>query len=91
MDIAKFAILSVRLCPELDSSLWYLSGVEEALVANHMKIVYRAYKDYRISGYSSEPILTEAAARLWNNKIPNFDSHFLQADAIFSYPFTPGL
>ena len=75
MDIAKFAILSVRLCPELEPSP-HLSEIEETLVANHMRIVYCVpeHKEFRISGYSSEPILAEAAARLWNNKIPNFDS-----------------
>ena len=64
---AELAVLGVRLLLEFEPVRKAPSGnMEEALVESNMRIVYSIPKHhhYMRSGYSSEPILAEAAANL---------------------------
>ncbi|KAI0654604.1 hypothetical protein C8Q70DRAFT_1086808 [Cubamyces menziesii] len=62
---AQTAVLDVRIMLSFEPSREAAHRHEEQLVASHMRIAYSVPKDriYLRSGYSSEPILAEAAAR----------------------------
>ncbi|KAH9886471.1 hypothetical protein C8Q73DRAFT_281501 [Cubamyces lactineus] len=62
---AQTAVLDVRIMLSFEPSREAARRHEEQLVASHMRIAYSVPKDriYLRSGYSSEPILAEAAAR----------------------------
>lgn len=62
---AQTAVLDVRIMLSYEANRTSARLHEMELVANHMRTVYSIPKDreYLRSGYSSEPILAEAAAR----------------------------
>jgi hypothetical protein len=63
---AALAILAVRCLLEFNGPTAAMSRIPERLVEAHMRIAYafRESRNYIWSGYSSEPILAEAAGRL---------------------------
>ena len=70
---AQSAVLDVRIMLPFEPSRDSVHRHEEELVASHMRLAYSVPRDRRYlrSGYSSEPILAEAAARQlyrWRNQ-----------------------
>ena len=65
----KVAFLDVRLGLRLSTSRDISRKLAEDLVENHMRVVYSVprHKEFMLSGYPSEPVLAEAAARVWNS------------------------
>ncbi|KZV96307.1 hypothetical protein EXIGLDRAFT_431445 [Exidia glandulosa HHB12029] len=62
---ALIAVLDVRLCFDYETRAAVVSPHEADLVASHMRLAYSvpSHRQYFRSGYSSEPILAEAAAQ----------------------------
>ena len=75
-DTGRFAALAVRLCLDIEPGRFSSQRYSETMIAQHMQVVYNipSHKEYIKSGYSSEPILTEAAATIWNNKDSEIDA-----------------
>ena len=66
---ADYAALDVRIRLSFDATNITSREVVSSLVASHMRLVYIVpeHREFMHSGYSSEPILAEAAASLLND------------------------
>ncbi|THH12410.1 hypothetical protein EW146_g7725 [Bondarzewia mesenterica] len=70
---ARLAVADVRLCLEYEPRRQQNQMVVAELVASHMRVAYSVpkHREYLRSGYSSEPLLAEAAAmqlKHWRKK-----------------------
>ncbi|KZV78176.1 hypothetical protein EXIGLDRAFT_757866, partial [Exidia glandulosa HHB12029] len=71
-EVGALAVLDVRLCFDHETRQSVAQRREATLVASHMRVAYSVpeHRNYIYSGYSSEPILAEAAAQTmyyWTN------------------------
>ncbi|EJD42134.1 hypothetical protein AURDEDRAFT_186134 [Auricularia subglabra TFB-10046 SS5] len=69
-EIARLAVLDVRMCLDYETRKFLSVEMEADLVAFHLRLAYSVPGDrrYMYSGYSSEPLIAEAAAcvmRAW--------------------------
>ncbi|KAH7906534.1 hypothetical protein BJ138DRAFT_621877 [Hygrophoropsis aurantiaca] len=89
---AKSVVLDVLLMLDYES-LRQVAHVQQAtLVESHMRIAYSvpSHREYFRSGYSSEPILAEAAARKMNELMQQSPNEDVMA-AILEEQFTSGV
>ncbi|KAG9023608.1 hypothetical protein FRB95_012721, partial [Tulasnella sp. JGI-2019a] len=66
--LTQLAVLDVRLAFAYNPTRTAILDTIDTLVANHMRVVYsaRTTREYMQTGYPSEPILAEAAAKQMN-------------------------
>jgi hypothetical protein len=75
--IGKLAAIDVILNINYEANRIASRNIQEAMVARHARLIYAipSHREYTRTGYSSEPLLAEAAHQLvyeWEKKEPSF-------------------